>query len=386
MPILRFRLFGFPVQVLPGYWLLTAILSFMMGRPTLASGLTMMVLMMVSILAHELGHGLAARAFGMPAQITLHAMGGATTFPGGGHLTRMRDIAISLAGPGAGFLLAFVGWRLMHVVPDPESGGSEHLAAALQTLVVINALWSATNLIPVIPFDGGRILAAALGPERRFMAACLSLGVGIAAGIGFAYLGQPLAAVLFASSAVSSFLQAQQERKAEPVVVLPSVPDALSQARAALHAEDWRRSEELSHAILRGVASPEQRKTALETLLWARLGAGDARGARTLIVPLPAGSLDPYLVAAVHDAAGYPEDARQILVAARAAGDTRTELTALLVRVLLTLGKGAAAANLTREIIHALSPAEVERVIAEATQAGAREEAERLRGELPSQG
>jgi Zn-dependent protease len=383
MPIVRFQLFGFPVQILPGYWLLTAVLSFLLGRPTLAAGLTTMFVMFVSILAHELGHGFAARAFGLHSNITLHAQGGATTFPGAAELTRGRDIAISLAGPLAGFALALVGWRVLAAVGgQPAEPSQTPLAAALQTLVLINVMWSITNLIPVIPFDGGRIMAAALGPTRRMLAASLSLVIGVGAGVGFGYLGQPLAAIVFATSAISSFFHAQQERKAPKPVVLPSVTAALTEARAALAAGRFDQTEALCHAVLRTPSSNGERKAAFELLLWSRLGRGDAKGARVLLLPSSNEGLDPYLVAAIHDAAGYPEDAQRVLVQAQGAGDQRLELTALLVRVLLTLGKGAAAANLTRTIVRDIPAEEVQRVITEARKLGATEEAERLQLEL----
>jgi hypothetical protein len=101
-----------------------------------------------------------------------------------------------------------------------------------------------------------------------------------------------------------------------------------------------------------------------------------------LLAPSSNEGLDPYLVAAVHDAAGYPEEAQRVLVQAQGAGDQRLELTALLVRVLLTLGKGAAAANLTRTIVRDIPAEEVQRVITEARKLGASEEAERLQLEL----
>src|SRR4051812_11429490 len=74
---LRFRWLGIPVRVHPMFWLITALLGGV-GRPdtTIQGVLLWIVCVFISILVHEYGHGLMARAFGYRAAIVLFGMGG----------------------------------------------------------------------------------------------------------------------------------------------------------------------------------------------------------------------------------------------------------------------------------------------------------------------
>jgi membrane-associated protease RseP (regulator of RpoE activity) len=72
------------------------------------------VVVAVSVLVHELGHALMGRAFGLTPRIELHGMGGTTSFTAATEeraregLGTGRAIAISLAGPFAGFAFGAV--------------------------------------------------------------------------------------------------------------------------------------------------------------------------------------------------------------------------------------------------------------------------------------
>jgi hypothetical protein len=108
---LRFSLAGIPVRVHPLFWLIAVFFG-------ISGDLIMLpiwvLVVFVAILVHELGHALAFRRYGQRSQIVLHFAGG-LTIPepvswGSGYasvgLTANQQIFISLAGPGAGFLLA----------------------------------------------------------------------------------------------------------------------------------------------------------------------------------------------------------------------------------------------------------------------------------------
>ena len=108
---LNFSLFGIPVRVHPLFWLVALLLGARSGGA--AEIVTWIVALFVSILFHELGHAMAARAYGFQPSITLYGMGGLASYnqPGGyrsrGH-GPLGQVLISAAGPGAGFLLAAV--------------------------------------------------------------------------------------------------------------------------------------------------------------------------------------------------------------------------------------------------------------------------------------
>src|SRR5687768_16401164 len=108
---LRFTIAGFPVRVHPLFWLIT--LLFASSADLLLIPIWIFVLF-VSILIHELGHALAFRRYGLNSQIVIHFAGGLTIPESTWWGSRWANVAlgpnqnifISLAGPGAGFLLA----------------------------------------------------------------------------------------------------------------------------------------------------------------------------------------------------------------------------------------------------------------------------------------
>jgi stage IV sporulation protein FB len=171
---LNFSLFGFTVRVHPFFWVMTLLLGAKRGDP--ASVLTWVVAVFLAILVHELGHALVIRAYGFHPWIVLHGMGGLTIHdPGVASRSRgsetLRQIAISAAGPAAGFLLAailvlglmlaghgeriiFVGpWQLMPVVLLPNA----RLGDLCNDIFYISVFWGLVNLLPIYPLDGGQI-------------------------------------------------------------------------------------------------------------------------------------------------------------------------------------------------------------------------------------
>ena len=176
---LRFSIAGIPVRVHPLFWLIALLL----GSSTDLLQLPIWVFVVfVSILIHELGHALAMRRYGQPSQIILHFAGGLTVPEpvswGSGwtnvSLRPNQEIFISLAGPGAGFLLAalvvvgatisggsiITNW-LFGVIPLPVAAlmpiGGRVLSLLVTMLLWVNVFWGLINLLPVYPLDGGNV-------------------------------------------------------------------------------------------------------------------------------------------------------------------------------------------------------------------------------------
>ena len=72
---LHFRLFGFPIRITPWFWI-GAVLLGIGGDSAPEAVLTWVVVVLISILVHELGHAFAIRYFGESARITLYHLGG----------------------------------------------------------------------------------------------------------------------------------------------------------------------------------------------------------------------------------------------------------------------------------------------------------------------
>ena len=117
---LNFSLFGIPVRVHPFFWLITLFLGPIRSqRPDILYAVLAWILaVFISILIHELGHALVQRAYGYRPWITLYGLGGLASYdPAAVYQPRgsptVRQILISAAGPGAGFLMQVIGlpWK-----------------------------------------------------------------------------------------------------------------------------------------------------------------------------------------------------------------------------------------------------------------------------------
>lgn len=179
---LRFSLFGIPVRVHPLFWVASVVMGWVDGRLDLV--LVWLACVFVSILVHEMGHALAARSFGWSPEVVLYLFGGLASFIPTQRYTAGRAIAVSAAGPAAGFLLygcvlAFDAWRRVQGVELSELG-----AYALFDLEFINLWWGLVNLLPVLPLDGGQISRDLLGIFRHDgLQLAVQLSVVVAGGV-----------------------------------------------------------------------------------------------------------------------------------------------------------------------------------------------------------
>lgn len=216
---LRFRFLGIPVRVQAWFWVVSAVMGGA-GRPevTLADVVIWVGCVFVSVLVHEYGHGLTARALGFPASIVLYTMGGLCyTHPEGQR--PWQRLLVLFAGPGAGFLLAGMAAGLAMGL---ALGGVTISRAGLEvlwTLITINVVWGLLNLLPIWPLDGGWITSVILGwfnPANgpRWAHVISLLSAGILAILTFRFLGDLFLTVLFAMFALVNFqvLQAMHAR------------------------------------------------------------------------------------------------------------------------------------------------------------------------------
>lgn len=165
---LNFSVLGIPVRVHPLFWLT----SLLLGVNSSAEPGDMLIwvgVVFVSVLVHELGHALAAQRFGFRPWITLYSFGGLASY----NSSRSKpgeQIAILLAGPGAGFLLAAAVVGLLVASGNAISifgfqiGSGTRMSLAnprlmmlVRDLLVVNIFWGLINLLPVFPLDGGQI-------------------------------------------------------------------------------------------------------------------------------------------------------------------------------------------------------------------------------------
>ena len=162
------RIFGIPV-FLAYSWFIIAAFTVIAYGPVLQTnnprlGITAFfvafayaLLLLVSVLAHELAHALTAKLFHWPTEkIVLNLWGGHTQFqsftasPG-------RSVLVAMAGPAANFVLAGAGWLLLSY---GELGGVADILANI--FVWANLLIGIFNVLPGLPLDGGRLVESAV--------------------------------------------------------------------------------------------------------------------------------------------------------------------------------------------------------------------------------
>lgn len=175
--MVRFTLFGIPVEIQPWFWLTLALVGGI-GEANSPHGLLALLLFVlagfISVLVHELGHALTGRHFGAQTAITLHAFGGYATFPAG-RFTRVQDFLVTAAGPAIQIVLGGIFLAVSMFGPEFTPLGQRFITA----LTWISIVWAILNLIPVLPLDGGRLMSSILGPRRIELTLQISIFVGI---------------------------------------------------------------------------------------------------------------------------------------------------------------------------------------------------------------
>lgn len=142
-----------PVTVAPSFWVLSVLIAWLASQ-TLMQFASWIVVVFVSVFVHEMGHALTARMWGQNVQVVLGPLGGTTIYGAKKvPLSRLKEFCVVFAGPFFGFLLACVAFLLFcYVKINPN------LSYFFFYLTYANVIWSLFNLLPVHPFDGGRMM------------------------------------------------------------------------------------------------------------------------------------------------------------------------------------------------------------------------------------
>jgi Zn-dependent protease len=151
------------------------------------------VLLLISVLVHELAHALTAKVYGWPTEkIVLNLWGGHTQFENF-TATPGRSVLVALAGPAANFVLAGGAWLVLSVAD---------LASVADILTNIfmwaNLVIGIFNVLPGLPLDGGRLVESAVwkatGSQAKGTVAAGWAGRLIVVALGYWFIARPLLA------------------------------------------------------------------------------------------------------------------------------------------------------------------------------------------------
>lgn len=143
--------FGIPVYL--DFSLIILLILFVMDFGSFVYGLSFALALALSIVAHELGHALTARAFGYHTRdITLSLLGGCASLIS---LPRKawQEFLTAIAGPAVSFVISGLAWLSLNFLPVEE----RWTVLVLYYTMWMNFVLGCFNLLPGFPMDGGRV-------------------------------------------------------------------------------------------------------------------------------------------------------------------------------------------------------------------------------------
>jgi Zn-dependent protease len=196
------------------------------GPEAVVESILFTVLVFACIVAHELGHAMTARRFGIGTRdITLLPIGGVA------RLERMpeeptQELLVALGGPAVTLLLAvglgavaWTAWGPAAFLPPRAAADAPQAAQFVQINLVarlaeVNALLLAFNLLPAFPMDGGRVLRALLHYRLDYVQATqIAAAVGQAFAVLMGLVGVLLNGLVLVLIAVFVYFGAREESR-----------------------------------------------------------------------------------------------------------------------------------------------------------------------------
>ncbi len=192
------RISGIEIRVHVTFFLLIAWIAITVGAAgggfAALEAVVFIAAVFACVVAHEFGHALAARSFGIGTRdVTLLPIGGVANIeripeaPG-------QEILIALAGPAvnvviAAFLILFFdAWPEAQRIAEGTTGFAD--LDFLTRLALVNTMLVVFNLIPAFPMDGGRVLRGLLSCLLdRSQATRLAARIGQVMAFGLGFLG-----------------------------------------------------------------------------------------------------------------------------------------------------------------------------------------------------
>lgn len=194
--ITLFRLFGFEVKIDLTWLFLGLLVAWTLAKGVFPSlypglepltywlmGLAGVIILVFSIVFHELSHSLVARHYGFPIKgITLFIFGGVAEMDEEPP-TAKSEFLMAAAGPASSLVLAAALLGLNHL--SVTAHWPVTVVGVTAYLAYINFILAVFNMVPAFPLDGGRILRAALWGWRGDFRWATRIASNIGSGFGF---------------------------------------------------------------------------------------------------------------------------------------------------------------------------------------------------------
>jgi Zn-dependent protease len=306
----HFRIAGIPVHVQPIFFVIAGLFGFRYIDLGLDVVLVWVATSFVSILVHELGHGLSLKVFGHPSSIVLHGFGGVTVSPRRGGMSRARSIFVSLAGSLTALAVLWLPTRQL-LAGDAIYDQPRLLLIAVYFLSFQNLWWSIANLLPIRPLDGGNVTAELFGMST---ARRVSIAAALAGAVWAFTHDQGYAAFFALFLAFNNWQEMKAEQQGGDVDVFQVDAPDTGAGRAPGRGRGRGRSR--GRANLRSVPVPPSGPAGAPTLsagdpardeqqAWAALRAGDVGSAKRMADRVGADA-NAFLTASVALASGDP--------------------------------------------------------------------------------
>ncbi len=163
-----------------------------------------LILGLVALTLHEMGHALAFGRYGVSSAISFWGLGGLTSptdLDAAERLTDRQMVVVALAGPGVSLVVGALSLAPVIVARQFVELQSNSIRVPVSIWLFVNLAWGLFNLLPIASLDGGRALSHLIGaifPGRLglFLGASANLAASVIVAVGAFWIGQPYIAFI----------------------------------------------------------------------------------------------------------------------------------------------------------------------------------------------
>lgn len=327
-----------PQVELSGGFLLICALS---ALPLAGGRAAIAALSLVCAVGLQLLPGLLLMSRTGATRLVCNARGAELQAPGKGAIRAVVELLLGtlLNGVAAALLLSLA----------RSVGGHGRLASLLQIAGTILAAWGAAQVLPVLPFQLGSLLALRLPPRVRLALCTASLALVVSGGfLAIVATQRPsLMVVVVASSACA--LGWWREILGQVLEDSAGAPRLVEEVERALQRGETGEAIRLARETMVRARSRPVRTRLCLAMAWGAIAEADVFLAHAALTELPPERLSVHLVAAYLRSCRRFAEAETLLMRARSLGIRTRETTKLLLELLFVRGAAKEAGFLALE-------------------------------------